>query len=132
MNTNPQWILIVDDDPEVRTLVKRSIRSFSLDFNCFEANHGLEAIQFHQTLPEHQTISLVVLDLDMPHCNGFELLEYLKENSMTKSVPVCIHSANSTFKDQKVKYHLEKGLSYFDLKHTFSEILSPLTKHHQN
>lgn len=137
MTTLNNWILIVDDDPEVRTLIKRSLGPFSSDFNYFEANHGLEAINFHKSLPSKETISLIILDLDMPVCNGFELLNYLNLNASSDDTPVCIHSSNNSMfqkslTDRKKSFHLKKGLSFCDLKDTFSKILSPLTQHSQN
>ena len=63
-------ILIVDDSASDRAI----IASMLADYHLLTACDGVEAMQI---LAEHQDISLIILDLNMPNMNGFEVLEQL-------------------------------------------------------
>lgn len=83
-----QKILVVDDDKEIRALVK-SIFQDRLD--VLEASDGLEALDvFKETL-----VDLVITDMVMPRMDGAELAKSLKSNDMTKHIPIVF----LTFKD---------------------------------
>ena len=66
-------ILVVDDSATDRLIIK----SMLSDYCVFTANDGLEAML---VLQEHDGINLLVLDLNMPNMNGFQVLEALKED----------------------------------------------------
>jgi len=67
-------ILIVDDEPDIRTLIR--IHLEKVDLQAIEAESGRQAIE---RLQEHP-IALMVLDLMMDDGNGFEVLQYLRDN----------------------------------------------------
>jgi DNA-binding response OmpR family regulator len=65
-------ILIVDDDPVLRHLVRAALES---ELDTVEAADGLDGIRaFHRVRPD-----LVVVDTDMPRLDGFELLRRIRE-----------------------------------------------------
>lgn len=65
-------ILIVDDDPHLRQLVRAALES---ELDVVEAADGLEGIRaFHRQRPD-----LVVLDVEMPRLDGHELLRRIRE-----------------------------------------------------
>lgn len=66
-------ILIVDDEPEVRHLIRLHLENTSL--HVMEAESGLDAIS---QLREHR-FDLMILDLMMDDGNGFEVLQYLSQ-----------------------------------------------------
>lgn len=83
-----QKILVVDDDKEIRGLVK-SIFQDRLD--VLEASDGVEALEvFKETL-----VDLVITDMVMPRMDGAELAKSLKSNDMTRHIPIVF----LTFKD---------------------------------
>ncbi len=54
-----------------------------------EAKDGVEAQKMIQTTPP----DLVVLDIVMPHMNGYELCRWLKNTTSTQNIPVIICSS---------------------------------------
>lgn len=70
--------LIVDDEPNscevLQTLLQRYHPSVQVLHNCYSASEALAAIRTHAP-------DVVFLDVEMPHMNGFEMLEQLGEIS---------------------------------------------------
>lgn len=64
-------ILIVDDDDPIRALLMTVLRRRGFPADC--ARNGVEALQFLAGC----RYSLVVLDLMMPHMNGYEVLDHI-------------------------------------------------------
>ena len=70
-------ILIIDDDKELCTLIKRSVQAENIEADfCNTGKEGLQKLR-------EQEYQLVVLDVMMPGMDGFETLEEIrKENSL--------------------------------------------------
>lgn len=79
-------ILIVDDDLETLQLHSRMVASQLPDFRILQASNGREALQ---TLQQEKP-ALVLLDLMMPEVNGFSVLEAMREDERTRSIPVIV------------------------------------------
>lgn len=67
-------ILVVDDDPHIRELVKVFIEREG--FEVVEATDGAHALKILETM----TADLVILDVMMPHMDGWELCQELREH----------------------------------------------------
>ncbi|HEY2323018.1 MAG TPA: response regulator [Thermoanaerobaculia bacterium] len=90
---NPR-ILIADDDASIRHLLTTIVKRERLDVDA--ATDGEEAIQ---KLQEHE-YSVILLDLMMPHVDGFGVIDYLREHPQpTKPVVLVI----TAYADQKFK-----------------------------
>ncbi len=72
-------ILIVDDEPRMRRFVRMNLELEG--FNVSEASDGLEAVR----KVREEAPNLVVLDVEMPHLDGFETLAQIRS---TSSAPV--------------------------------------------
>ncbi len=81
-------ILIVDDDAQARQSYCKLVGRYLPDFQVQEVANGEEALRM---LGEN-TPALVILDLLMPHVNGFEVLDEMRRNPNTRSVPVIVIS----------------------------------------
>ena len=83
----PYRALIVEDDPAIRRLVEKLLtrRHFDID----TAHNGLEAVEKLRS----QTYSVLILDLMVPELNGFQLIDFLKEQNLR--IPVAVVSAVS-------------------------------------
>ena len=92
--------LIVEDSNTTRSLIKSVIEEVG-DINAFEAATGFEALK---ALPR-QPFDLIIVDINMPDINGFELLDFVKNNDQYKSIPVVIVSTESSEDDK------EKGMA---------------------
>ena len=79
-------ILVVDDSTLVRNLIQKV---FNDEFEVILASDGKEALDFIETNNTDNVLG-VLLDLNMPNVNGFEVLEYFKNNNLFTKIPVAI------------------------------------------
>jgi len=77
-------ILIVDDSSVMRKVIKAA--ADVLDLETVEAQDGVEALE--KLSAGHRDIDLVLLDWNMPHMTGFEVLQEIKSNKDFKEIPV--------------------------------------------
>jgi PAS domain S-box-containing protein len=86
-----QKILIVDDSPDIHELISASLTSADLEF--YSVADGASCILEAPGLAP----DLILLDVDMPVMNGFEVCRALKSASATASIPVIfLTGASST------------------------------------
>jgi len=75
-------ILAVDDESDVLLIVKTALQAEG--YHVVTAADGPEALQTaHETKPD-----LIVLDIMMPGMDGFEVLDRLRADTATCSIPV--------------------------------------------
>lgn len=91
-----QWkILLADDDPEDRHIIKDAMEQIGSGDIILFAENGEQALQ---TLASQYAAGtqacLIVLDLNMPKMNGTETLRQLKNDDRFKEVPVIIFSTS--------------------------------------
>src|SRR5919199_6179017 len=87
-------ILVVEDSRTQRYMVTNLLAAS--DFTVSAAKDGLEALeQMRQACPD-----VVILDVIMPHLNGYEVCRRLKSNPATKNVPVIMYSLKCTNADR--------------------------------
>lgn len=79
-----QTILIVDDSPTIRRMVKASLGSLPATFS--EAGTGLEAIE---SLAVGQ-VNAIVLDLNMPDMHGLDVLRFVRSHQPYSDIPVVV------------------------------------------
>lgn len=82
-----QKLLLIDDDSASRYVVKQWLVKTMLQI--LEAASGQEGL----VLAENEQPTAILLDLEMPEVSGFDVIDRLKRNPMTQSIPVIIHSA---------------------------------------
>jgi CheY-like chemotaxis protein len=80
-----QMVLLVDDDPTVRTLARLVLEKNG--FRVSEVSDGPSALKHFAS---GQECGLTVLDLDMPGLNGLEVLRQLRATPETAGVPVVV------------------------------------------
>ncbi|MDD5448089.1 MAG: response regulator, partial [Actinomycetota bacterium] len=91
--TKPK-VLIADDDPHLRRLIKEALSGDK--FEVWEACDGNETWNLIQSL--HPDI--VLLDIMMPGIGGFEICRYMRENPFTRNIPVVMLTAKSQVSDK--------------------------------
>jgi DNA-binding response OmpR family regulator len=79
--------LVVEDDPAIRRLVEKLLARRNIEIDI--APDGATAINKIRT----GNYSVIVLDLMVPEVNGFEVIEFLKQEKLT--IPVAVVSAVS-------------------------------------
>lgn len=80
-------ILIVDDSDVIRTFIKKI---FDDSYEVVVAHDGKDAIDFIGTSVAYNSLVGMLLDLNMPNINGFEVLDYLHANNLFNQIPVSI------------------------------------------
>jgi two-component system chemotaxis response regulator CheY len=79
-------ILIVDDSPTIRRMVRASLARATPSFEFVEASSGLEAIERLAL----GVVALIVLDLNMPDMHGLEVLGFVRAHEKYRHVPVVV------------------------------------------
>ena len=83
-------ILIVDDEPDVRFVLKMAFESAG--HQIVEAHHGVAALErVDSSRPD-----LVVTDVMMPVLDGLELVRRLRANPDTAAIPILLLSSRAT------------------------------------
>ena len=78
-------ILIVDDSPTIRKMVRASLRALEpCDF--VEACNGLDAIEQVALGP----VALIILDLNMPDMHGVDVLKFIRRHPSSRDLPVVV------------------------------------------
>ena len=98
----PPNVLIVDDTPE--NLVALEVVLEDVDCNLVTAQSGNEALS--KLLKED--FALVLLDVQMPEMDGFEVAEIMRSNKRTANVPIIFITAYSR-EDRNVRRGYESG-----------------------
>ncbi len=89
-------VLVVEDNDLERQMIRQRLRLDRVEL--FEAAAGLAALEVARTaLPD-----LILLDLQLPDISGFEVINLLKEDPATRSIPVIFVSATGAV-DAKVR-----------------------------
>ena len=91
-------ILVVDDEPSVRDLISDALTLAG--YNSISAAHGLEALT---KLRENQ-IDLMILDINMPNMDGYEVLQRMREQG--SRTPVIVLTARLDREDTKRAFEL--------------------------
>lgn len=81
-------ILIVDDDPAMTRMIKNLL---SEKYRVFMAGSGMNAITFLAK----NTVDLILLDYEMPVVSGAKVLEMIRTESATSSIPVMFLTGKS-------------------------------------
>jgi len=110
-------ILLVDDRPE-NLLSLESILTMD-DRKFFTASNGNDALR----ISIKEELSLILLDVQMPDMDGFEVAEYLKSNSRTKNTPIIFVTAIN-----KEKQNLLRGLEEGAIDYLFKPIDTDITR----
>ncbi|MBO4889586.1 MAG: response regulator [Lachnospiraceae bacterium] len=86
-------ILIVDDDPSYAKIVREWTKDrYKVDI----VTAGMQAISFLLKVPKDQKVDLILLDYEMPVVDGPQVLQMLKQDSVTADIPVVFLTGNST------------------------------------
>lgn len=97
-------ILIVDDEPNIVTLIKLSLSGLNSLIVC--AYDGLDGLsKVYEENP-----SIIILDLMMPKMSGYDVYEKLKSSEVTKNIPVIVLTAKSDISNRIAKMLKNKDI----------------------
>jgi PAS domain S-box-containing protein len=97
-------VLIVDDDPDVRAMIKATIADVGMQATAVA--NGQAALDW---LASHPQPVLVLLDLMMPKMDGFEFLERVRQNQRYVDLPIVVLTAKELTANER-SYLAERTL----------------------
>jgi two-component system chemotaxis sensor kinase CheA len=111
-------VLLVEDSPFFLNIEKSYLDSAG--YQVITAEHGNEALE----ILEQQPVDVVVTDIDMPYCNGYDLTEIIKTNEEWKHIPVMAVTSLSGEEDRRKG--IEAGIDEYKIKLDRDEVLRAL------
>ncbi len=89
--TPPITVLLVDDDPDCRMLVRDAIADSGVHATAYEVGDAEAALRFLQQRGEFAKAprpALIYMDLEMPGINGIELVRRIRADAALRDIPV--------------------------------------------
>ena len=117
---SPRTVLYVEDNADDFALLKRASRKCGTPFSLQHADDGDKAIAYlsgsgdYADREEYPFPDLVLLDLKMPRLDGFEVLQWIRINPDTKTLPVVVLAGSSFRAD--IRRALELGANSYAAK----------------
>lgn len=110
-------ILIVDDIPDNLRLLSKTLTNEGYKVRC-AINGSLALLTIKAKIPD-----LILLDINMPNLDGFDVCYQLKQSEQTKHIPIIFISASGKIED-KVKAFELGGVDYIGKPFQVPEVLS--------
>ena len=113
-------ILLVEDNPNDAELALRALKAHNLANKLIWLKDGAEALDFIFAQGQYSDRSVedvpkvILLDLKLPRADGLEVLEKVKSDTRTKSIPVVVLTSSSAERDIIASYNL--GVNSYILK----------------
>jgi CheY-like chemotaxis protein len=126
-------ILLAEDDPGHTRLIEKNLRRANIKNEIVFATNGQEALDYlfcegDYADNKHTPHMLVMLDLNMPVLDGYQVLERMKNDERTKRIPVVI--LTTTDDPREVRRCYELGCNVYITKpvdyEQFSEAIRKL------
>lgn len=112
MDKNKNTVLIVDDEPQIRKMLR--IYLDASDFHVEEAENGKQAIRLAISLKP----DLVLLDLGLPDIDGKEVIASIREWSQ---IPIIVLSVRAV--DEEISFALDAGADDYVTKPFSAQVL---------
>jgi CheY-like chemotaxis protein len=107
MKTRALQILLVEDNPGDAILVREALRENKSEHMLDVVPDGAAALEYLQQRPPYSTApkpDLVLLDLNLPKFNGFEVLQWIKSRDLWKHLPVLMLTSSNAAEDIAKSY----------------------------
>jgi CheY-like chemotaxis protein len=127
MATSPKQVLIAEDDPSDVFLLRRAFSAAGVSASLHFVRDGQEAIDYlggeanYSDRNEFPLPDLMLLDLKMPRLNGFDVLEWLRQQPGLKRLLVTILTSSDQARDIDRAYDLGAN-SYLLKPHGTTEL----------
>lgn len=106
--TNLPTVAVVEDDPTIQLIVKRSLEK---RFVVHTYTNGLDALAY---LHDGNNVDIIIADLNTPEMGGLELIEQLKASGFFSGIPVLVLSGEEST-ESRIKC-LESGADDYVVK----------------
>lgn len=119
-------VLYIEDHPDNMTLVRRIL--YSESYTLIEAKTGFQGIW----IAENQDIDVILLDINLPDIDGYEVARWLRTSKKTKlaHIPIVAVTANAMKGDDRkildagVNIYISKPINIQELLHTVAGLIS--------
>ena len=131
MMVNSISILVVEDDPSHRLIIRKAFEKADVKNSIYEAVDGIDGLDylFHRgkyaSRKDCPSPGLILLDLKMPRMDGYEMLTSLKSNDETKQIPVIVLTTSESEEDINRCYKLGAN-AYLSKPATNTELVEKL------
>lgn len=125
-------LLVAEDNPDDALLLERALRRAGSRFRMIRVADGNECIAYvagdgaYQDRTTYPVPSLVLLDLKMPHKDGFDVLQWRQNTVNGATLPVIVFSSSGLIDDIRRAYLL--GANSYVMKPTAPERLESMVK----
>ncbi|MBN1662979.1 MAG: response regulator [Deltaproteobacteria bacterium] len=105
-------ILLVEDNPDDVELTLLAFRKNDISSKVVVANDGVEALDYlfgsgiHAGRDMNDLPAVVLLDLKLPKIDGMEVLARMREEEITRVIPVVVLTSSSEERDMMESYEL--------------------------
>lgn len=120
-NSRLPRILLVDDDANQITILNKTLNAIGQVF--FEQDSLSALNQAIKILPD-----VILLDIEMPHLNGYQVLAELKANEITRNIPVIFITVHESIEEQLLS--LKRGAVDFIVKPLRPEVVAARVRTH--
>ena len=117
---NDVEILLIEDNPNDAELTIRALKKKNLANSIIHLKDGAEALDFIFCQGQYKERDInnkpraILLDLKMPKVNGLEVLQRVKADARTRSIPVIVLTSSN--EDPDVKKCYELGVNSYIVK----------------
>ena len=100
-------ILVVEDDPVDQEMIVLAFKRASVENNVITMPNGQEALDYLMA-PRRAPVlpAVIILDLNMPHMDGFEFLRRIKAEPKIATIPVVVLTTSQFDRDLTQSYAL--------------------------
>jgi CheY-like chemotaxis protein len=113
MNQNSVEVLLVEDNMTDAEITIRSLKKYNMANNLVHVKNGKEAVDFIFATGKYESTrnishppKVILLDIQMPKMNGMEVLKKVKDDPLTRSIPVVILTSSKEHPDIQKCYNL--------------------------
>src|SRR4030042_2522843 len=120
MKSREVEVVLVEDNPNDAELAIRALKGYNLANKLLWLKEGVEALDFifaqgqYADRSVEEVPKVVLLDLKLPMVDGLEVLEKIKSDTRTKSIPVVVLTSSSEERDIIASYNL--GVNSYVIK----------------
>jgi CheY-like chemotaxis protein len=123
-SARPLNILMVEDNLADALLLREAIQMEGLDLNIQPATDGemaIAAIERAEKDPDAAPLDAVLLDLNLPRVDGFEVLRRIRSSQRFQNLPVIVITSSDSLADRREGANL--GAAYFRKRPDYDEFL---------
>jgi len=103
---NIKKILVIDDEVDFGKIIKMNLELIDDTFEVHLATNGKDGLKRAASVKP----DVIILDILMPHMNGFQVLEKLKNDMNTTSIPVIMLTAKDDDESKEKAFELYNEL----------------------